>query len=120
MLKHQLQALHIAPDDGIRRAIERGDETIAIREGHRDYRHGPVMICCRIEPWCVMARITEVRHCGLAEATAEECRADGYASRAQMLSGPQASIRSSGWIPPSPSSAGRTCKGSVVDARRSA
>lgn len=35
---------------------------ITIREGHKDYTEGPVMIGCPNLDWCVMRKIYSVRH----------------------------------------------------------
>src|SRR3990167_3095591 len=85
-LKQPLYALLIAPDSGSRWAIINEKKCITIREGHRDYRAGkPVMLCCQIEPWCVMADLTEVRHTTVAEVTKQEIEDDGFADRDDML-----------------------------------
>jgi len=85
-LRPPLYALLISPDRESRRAILEERKQITIREGWRDYRPDrPVMICCQIEPWAVMADIVEVRHCSLAEVTREEFEADGYATPREML-----------------------------------
>jgi hypothetical protein len=86
-LKKPLVALLIAPDNGMRQDIIAGIKQITIREGYREgYDPGrPVILCCEKDPWCVMADITKVRHCLLSEVTEEEWRADGYASREELL-----------------------------------
>ena len=88
-LKKPLVALLIAPDDGMRQDIVAGIKLITIREGYREgYEPGRlVMLCCQIEPWCVMADITKVRHCLLSEVTQAEWEADGFTSREEMLEG---------------------------------
>src|SRR3989344_3829301 len=86
-MKQPLYALLIAPDHRMRTSIVYGDKTITIREGHRDYRPGPVMICCHLVPWAVMADITNVRHCTLREVTQEEYESDGFHSKNHLLSG---------------------------------
>ena len=89
-MKLALQALLIAPDHQMRTDILFGTKTITIREGYRDYHEGrPVMICCHIVPWAVLATITSVRYCTLNEVTEEENRADGFESREDMLGGMQ-------------------------------
>lgn len=77
-LKHPLQALLIAPDHAMRTAILRGRKSITVREGHRDYRPGPVMLCCEKVPWTAMVDVTSVRHCLLREVSAEELADDGF------------------------------------------
>lgn len=87
-MKPPLYALLIAPDHGMRTGILYGGKNITIREGHRDYQPGrPVMICCHIEPWAVMADITSVRHTTIAEVTKEEYEADGFHSPEDLLEG---------------------------------
>jgi len=90
-LKRPLVALLIAPDREMRHAILEGRKRITIREGYREgYDLGrPVMLCCQIDPWCVMADIAAVRHCLLSEVTEEEWEADGFASREELLTGMQ-------------------------------
>lgn len=85
-LKQPLTALLIAPDQDMRYAIEKGRKTITIREGHRDYKKGGlVMLCCHLEPWAVQAEITVVRHCKLRDVTKQEWTADGFASQEDLL-----------------------------------
>ncbi|MBI2676949.1 MAG: ASCH domain-containing protein [Candidatus Yanofskybacteria bacterium] len=84
-MKPALQALLIAPDCCVRDQIVWGTKTVTIREGHRDYKLGKVMLCCHLEPWAVMADITEVRHCLLKEVTKEECFDDGFSNRVELL-----------------------------------
>ncbi len=83
-LKRPLTALLIAPNDEVRKNILNGNKKITIREGHRDYVPGLVMICCPIDPFCVQANITEVKHCRLDEVTKEEYIGDGYKSASEM------------------------------------
>lgn len=87
-LKPPLVALLISPDRYMRDAIHRGIKKITIREGHRDYQAGQtVMLCCHLESWAVMAKVTEVRHCTLGEVAKEEYLADGFQSASDMLNG---------------------------------
>lgn len=88
-LKKPLVALRIAPNREERLAILDGRKKITIRDGYREgYNVGrPVMLCCQIDPWCVMADITKVRHCLLREVTEDECRAGGFSSREEFLTG---------------------------------
>lgn len=86
-MKAPLQALLIAPDQGMREAILDGRKIVTIREGHRDYKVGsPVMLCCQIEPWCVMADVVYVRHCLVRNLSKMELAADGFSSKRQMIS----------------------------------
>ena len=84
-MKQPLTALLIAPDEGMRHRVETGAKTITIREGHRDYRPGLVMLCCHLVPWAVQAEITDVRHCALRDVTEDEWLADGFDSQADLL-----------------------------------
>ncbi|HEY4520174.1 MAG TPA: hypothetical protein VJH33_04085 [Candidatus Paceibacterota bacterium] len=77
-LKHPMQALLVAPDNGMRSRILSGKITGTIREGSRDYRSGPVMLCCHIAPWAVLANISTVRHCTLGDVTEQEIAACGF------------------------------------------
>lgn len=90
MTKSPLQALLVAPDYLMRKNILSGKKKISIREGHRDYQVGkPVMLCCHIVPWVVMADVISVRHCTLGEVTEEEYRDDGFETQEELLVGLQ-------------------------------
>jgi hypothetical protein len=84
-MKQALQAILIAPDSVVRLAIMLGEKKVTIREGHRDYHVGPVMICCHLVPWAIMATITSVRFTQVNEVTEKEMRADGYSNHKEML-----------------------------------
>ena len=73
-MKRALQAILIAPDSKVRLAIMLGEKKVTIREGHRDYTVGPVMVCCHLVPWAIMATITSVRHTEVIEVTEEEIK----------------------------------------------
>lgn len=88
-MKPALQALLIAPDHEMRKSILWGSQSLSIREGHRDYHCGPVMLCCHIVPWAVMADITSVRHCQLGQVTKEEYKDAGFHSQKDLLLGLQ-------------------------------
>ena len=77
----------IAPDDRMRNDILSGAKKITIREGLRDYRPGPAMVCCNLVVWAVMVDITNVKHCTLADITAEEWESDGFTSQQDLLDG---------------------------------
>ena len=85
--KAPLVALLIAPDPQMRADILSGMKRITIREGHRDYRPGPVMLCCHLEPWAVLTRVETVAHKLLGEVSDAELLADGFANRAELLAG---------------------------------
>lgn len=84
-MKQALQAILVAPDPKQRLSILLGDIFLTVREGHRDYKTGPVMICCHLVPWAIMATITGVRHTIVQEVTEEELKAGGFASHEEML-----------------------------------
>lgn len=85
--KPALQALLIAPDNLMRKNILTGQKKISIREGHRDYRPGLMMICCHLEPWAVQVDVTEVLHRRLDEVSSVEWEADGFTSQQDLLNG---------------------------------
>ena len=88
-MKNPLYALLVAPIPNMRYDILHGTKKISIREGHRDYRMGKVMLCCHLEPWAVMADITDVRHTTLNEVAEDEYKADGFTNKQDMLNGMQ-------------------------------
>lgn len=77
-LKRPLQALLVSPDTWNREEIARGVITATIRDGHRDYRNGQVMLCCHIVPWVLMAQIIKVRHITLEQLLLSECSSAGF------------------------------------------
>lgn len=86
-MKQPLAAILIAPDAKTRRGILSGKKNMTIREGERDYRLGPVMLCCHEKPWVVMADITRVRSCRIFEVSDEECRSNGFKNWNELLAG---------------------------------
>jgi hypothetical protein len=84
-MKQALQAILISPNLQVRLDIMLGRKRITIREGHRDYKVGPVIICCHIDPWIVLTKITDVRLTTLSEVTQEELEDDGYTDHRSML-----------------------------------
>ncbi|MEK7546465.1 MAG: ASCH domain-containing protein [Patescibacteria group bacterium] len=82
-----LQALLFAPDVALWSDIILKRRTATIREGHRDYRQGPVMLCCHIASACVMAEVGEVLHCRLDEVSDLKLRQAGYESCEELLAG---------------------------------
>ena len=84
-MKNPLYALLISPDKEDRAKILSGAITCSIREGYRDYRVGPVMLCCHRYCWSVLADITEVRAIGFEKLTPEEVAAAGYKPPAELL-----------------------------------
>lgn len=86
-MKQPLYAILIAPIEEMRTRVLNGTKKITIREGHREYKPGKVMLCCHLEPWAVMADIVSVRHTTLREVTEEEYAADGFVSPGHMWEG---------------------------------
>lgn len=86
-MKNPLYALLIADDPQMRLNVLTERKQISIREGHRDYQKGPMIICDPENPWAVSVNLTEVKHCTMAEITEEEWLADGFVSQEDMLEG---------------------------------
>jgi hypothetical protein len=86
-MKKPIQALLIAPDETMRANIISGKKRITIREGFRDYNQGAVMLCCHIEPWAVLADITEVKHCLISQLDHADIVADGFSTRMDLIDG---------------------------------
>jgi hypothetical protein len=99
-MKQPLYALLIAPDVAMRHQIVTGWKKITIREGHRDYRPGPVMLCCHEVPWAVMADITEVTHKTLIDVTPDEYVADGFDTADHLLAGMRQFYPKMDWTSP--------------------
>ncbi len=85
LLKTPLYGLLIADDPHMRLNLITGVKQISIREGHRDYRLGDVLIGDSNNTFVVTATITEVKHILLSQVTREEWEADGFVSQADML-----------------------------------
>ncbi len=85
-MKNPLYGLLIADDAQMRFNLITGVKRISIREGHRDYKNGPMLIG---DPensfFIVMVDITEVKHLLLSDVTLEEWEADGFVSQEDML-----------------------------------
>lgn len=84
-MKNPLYALLIADEPQMRLNVLTGVKQISIREGHRDYRPGPMIICDSENPWVVSVNLVGVEHIIMAEITKEEWEADGFVSQADML-----------------------------------
>lgn len=85
-LKLPVYALLVAPELPMRFAILSGEKYGSLREGHRDYRVGrPLMLCCQIDPWCVMADITHVSHTTVGTVSPAEFQPAGFDSRHHVL-----------------------------------
>ena len=84
-MKRPLQALLIAPDDGVRASIINGRKTGTVRFGLRDYSDGPVVLCCHLIPWAIMADVVKVTHTLLGNLSQAQIEADGFDSLEAML-----------------------------------
>lgn len=84
-LKNPLYGLLIADDPQMRLDLITGVKRISIREGHRDYRLGDVLIGDSENTFVVTATFIEVKHILLSEVTREEWEADGFTSQEDML-----------------------------------
>jgi hypothetical protein len=84
IMKRALRAILIQ-GGGMKFDVLVNRKKITIREGHRDYTNGPVLIGCPDLNWSTMRDIINVRHCRLVDVTEEEFKADGYDSKADML-----------------------------------
>ena len=83
-MRRALQGILIATEE-MRDATLNGAKTITIREGHRDYTPGPVLLGCHLLNWAATRTITDVRHTTLQEVTEEECQADGCTNWRDLL-----------------------------------
>jgi hypothetical protein len=84
--KRALQALLIAGTK-MRDEVLDGLKKITIREGHRNYTLGPVMIGCHLLSWATLRTITKIQWKLLKEVTDEEMFADGFISQDDMMAG---------------------------------
>ncbi len=75
----------IADDPQMRFNLITGVKRISIREGHRDYRLGDVLIGDSENSFVVTATIVEVKHTLLSQVTREEWEADGFVSQEDLL-----------------------------------
>lgn len=87
VMRNPLYALLVAPSEPLRRAIALGEQTCSIREGHREYRTGPVLLGCPDVPWAVMADIVEVRHGTLGDVRRDEYVRAGFADAGDLEQG---------------------------------
>ena len=85
-MKRALQAILIA-GEAMKNDVLMNVKKITIREGHRDYTPGPVLLGCPNLNWATMREIIDVRHCRLVDVTAEEFLADGFETKSDMLMG---------------------------------
>jgi len=85
-MKRALQAILIAGEE-MKFDVLNNSKQITIREGHRDYSNGPVLIGCPDLNWATMRQIVNVRYCTLDEVTREEYEADGFEAKSSLLMG---------------------------------
>jgi len=85
-MKRALQAILIA-GEAMKEDVLSGKKKITIREGHRNYTNGPVLIGCHILSWATLRNITLVAYKTLDEVTNEEYTADGFESKGDMFLG---------------------------------
>ena len=63
-----------------------GHKRVTIRNNPRTYVVGkPVMLCCHIANFCVMADVTESYYCPLRDVKIEDLRADGFTDAEHAL-----------------------------------
>ena len=92
-MKKPLQAILIAGEQ-MRDDTLSGKKKITIREGHRDYEKGPVLLGCHILNWAKMAEITSVKHTILRDIS-EKDLIDDFGSPSHFM----ASKTLSQWYP---------------------
>jgi hypothetical protein len=62
-----------------------GKKLITIREGHRDYTNGPVLIAASNYSWVLMKQIVNVRHTTIDELTIQELNDDGFYTKQEAI-----------------------------------
>jgi len=82
-----MQAILVANDEKMRHDIISGKKKITIRKGRRDYNKGPVMLCCHLEPWAVLADITSARQAPLQDVDLKELQDDGFRDWPDLYAG---------------------------------
>ena len=85
-MKRALQAILIA-GECMRMETLANIKKITIREWHRDYSKGPVLLGCHELNWATLRHIVDVRHTTLGEVTKEEYEADGFDAKSELLIG---------------------------------
>ena len=85
-MKPPLQALLIAPGDGMIADIITGSQNGSLREGHRDYKVGqPIILCCHLANFAVMADVTEVKHTVIKDLTTYDIYPAGFDCLEEIL-----------------------------------
>jgi len=85
-MKRALQGVLVAGEK-MKEDVLYGRKFITIREGHRDYTEGNVMLGCHLLNWAVLREIVSVRHTTLGEVTVLEYEADGFETKSELLDG---------------------------------
>jgi len=62
-----------------------GRKKITIREGHKDYTGGPVLIGCDLLNWATRKKIISVRYTTVGEVTNKECMDDGIGANLNLM-----------------------------------
>jgi len=76
-MNRALRGLIMADEEMIQATFD-GRKKITIREGHRDYSPGPVLISDKDLTKTTIKHIVNVRHTTIAELEKEELNDDGY------------------------------------------
>ena len=76
-MKRAMQALVIAGDE-MKGDVLSNRKKISIREGHRDFSPGPLMLGCPHLKWSAIREITSVQHKRLYQVTRQELADDGF------------------------------------------
>ncbi len=83
MLKTQPQAILMAPLH--HKAIEAGEKRLTIREGVRDVRNGPALLCCPIASWCVSVDVVNVHYQTIRNLNASTRKAYGVETASDVV-----------------------------------
>lgn len=86
-MRRPIQALFLAADPKEWKSTLRGVKRISLREGHRDYKSGTLVICCPELSLAILVNVIEVKHTTLGEITEEEYKADGFKDKEDLILG---------------------------------
>ena len=78
-MKRALQSILVA-GESMRDDTKNGKKKITIREGHRDYTEGPVLIGCPTLDWAYSSEITSVLLTTLGKVAEQDLNDDGFDS----------------------------------------
>ena len=76
-MKKPLQGLLIAGEE-LRDLTLSGKKQITIREGHRSYDLGPILIGCHLLNWATKKEVVSVTHTILEAVSINDLRDDGF------------------------------------------